>query len=105
MLTGSRNQIALVSFLTSTFRDIPRREQFTYAWALIIFQTASGLTGISRCRMPKGDNASTIAFTIAGVAPIVPASPTPFTPSGLTGDGVSVRSSSSHGIIAAFGSA
>src|SRR5438128_3096455 len=75
------------------------------ALALIIFQTASGLTGISRCLTPKGDNASTIAFTIAGVAPMVPASPTPLTPSGFTGDGVSVRSSSNHGIIAAFGNA
>src|SRR5215813_9732870 len=76
-----------------------------HALALIIFQTASGLTGMSRCRTPKGDNASTIAFTIAGVAPIVPASPTPLTPSGFTGVGVSVRSSSNHGIMAAFGNA
>ena len=41
------------------------------------------------------------AFTTAGVAPIVPASPTPLTPSGLTGVGVSVLSISSMGIVAA----
>src|ERR1051325_546939 len=70
-----------------------------------IAQTFSGLIGISRCVTPYGDNASTTAFTIAGVAPIVPASPTPFTPSGFTGEGVSVRSVSNHGICEAFGSA
>src|SRR5882724_2676516 len=42
---------------------------------------------------------------MAGVAPMVPASPTPFAPSGFTGDGVSVLSSSRWGIITAFGSA
>src|SRR5438045_7470457 len=31
------------------------------------------------------------------ISPIVPASPTPFTPSGFTGEGVSVRSVSNHG--------
>ena len=53
-------------------------------------QTTSGLMGISMWRTPYGASASTIAATIAGVAPIVPASPTPFAPSGFTGDGVSV---------------
>src|SRR2546421_6159480 len=71
----------------------------------INFQTASGLIGISTCFTPYGDSASTIAFTIAGVAPIVPASPTPFTPSGFTGEGVSVRSVSNQGTCEAFGSA
>src|SRR6266436_1985279 len=72
---------------------------------LINFQTFSGLTGISRRFPPYGDSASTIALTIAGVAPIVPASPTPLTPSGFTGEGVSVRSVSNHGTCEAFGSA
>ena len=52
---------------------------------------------MSRCFTPKGDRASIIAPTIAGVAPIVPASPTPLTPRGFTGDGVSVRSNSNQG--------
>src|SRR5689334_22933072 len=72
---------------------------------LISCQTFSGRTGMSMCFTPYGDNASTTAFTTAGVAPIVPASPTPFTPSGLTGEGVSVRSVSNQGICEAFGSA
>src|SRR6266436_6200715 len=70
---------------------------------LINFQTASGRAGISRCFTPYGDSASTMAFTIAGVAPMVPASPTPFTPRGLTGEGVSVRSSSNQGSCEALG--
>jgi len=45
------------------------------------------------------------ALTIVGVAAIVPASPTPFTPRSLTGDGVSVRSVSKLGSSAAVGSA
>ena len=45
------------------------------------------------------------ALRIAGLAAIVPASPTPLTPSELTGDGVSVRSVSNDGTSAALGSA
>src|ERR1700704_6164831 len=74
-------------------------------YALIAFQIVSGLIGISRCFTPNGASASTIAPTIAGVAPIVPASPTPFTPSGFTGEGVSVRSSSNQGSCDALGTA
>ena len=59
-----------------------------FSW--IARQTRSGVNGRSRWRMPSGESASTTAFAIAGVAPIVPASPTPFTPSGFEGDGVSV---------------
>jgi hypothetical protein len=54
---------------------------------------------------PSGRRASITALPIAGVAAIVPASPTPLTPSVLTGDGVSVRSVSNVGISAALGSA
>ena len=45
------------------------------------------------------------AFVTAALAAIVPASPTPLTPSELTGDGVSVRSVSNDGSSAALGSA
>jgi len=37
--------------------------------------------GISTSLMPSGRSASTIALTTAGVEAIVPASPTPLTPS------------------------
>ena len=44
---------------------------------------------MSMLRTPKCDSASTTAFQTAGVAPIAPASPMPFAPSGLRGVGVS----------------
>ncbi len=43
-------------------------------------------------RNPEGESASTTAFMTAGGEPMVPASPTPFTPIGFEGDGVTVRS-------------
>ena len=45
-------------------------------------QTRSGRIGISICVTPKCANASTTAFAIAGGAPTVADSPTPFAPSG-----------------------
>jgi hypothetical protein len=45
---------------------------------------------MSRCRTPNERSASTTAFTIAGVAPIVAASPMPLAPNGLRGVGVTV---------------
>src|SRR5205809_1655760 len=60
-------------------------------------QIFSGFRGISRWRTPKGASASTTAFTMAGVEAIVPASPTPFTPSGFTGVRVSVEEVSNQG--------
>src|SRR3989442_15995031 len=62
-----------------------------------ILQIFSERTGMSICVMPNGASASTMAFTTAGVDPMVPASPTPLRPNGLTGDGVTVRSSSNSG--------
>ena len=41
------------------------------------------------CRTPRWATASTTAFCTAGVEPIVPASPMPLAPSGLSGVGVS----------------
>ena len=60
---------------------------------------------MSTCTIPSGDSASITAFTTAGVDAIVPVSPAPFTPSGFTSVGVSVRSSSKGGKNSAFGSA
>ena len=58
------------------------------AWMAV--HTVCGLAGIGTSWTPRPDNASTMAFMTAGAAPIVPASPTPFTPSGFVGDGVTV---------------
>ena len=55
--------------------------------------TRIGVSGMSMIPVtPSGRSASSTALVTAGVAAIVPASPTPLTPSELTGDGVSVRS-------------
>ena len=43
--------------------------------------------GMSSRRTPAGRSASSTAFIAAGNDPVVPASPAPFTPSGLFGDG------------------
>ena len=71
----------------------------------IAAQTRSGRSGIARSRMPSGASASTTALTIAAGAPTEPASPAPLAPSGLTGVGVTVRSSSKDGRSSAFGAA
>ncbi len=52
---------------------------------------------MSMCLTPRWDTASTTAFWIAGVEPIVPASPMPFTPSGFRSVGVSLLASSKLG--------
>ena len=59
---------------------------------------------MSMWRTPRCDTASITAFWIAGVEPIVAASPIPLAPSGLSGDGVSVECTSKLGISAADGS-
>jgi len=53
-------------------------------------QTRSGLHGIVMSLTPSGRSASMIALTTAGVEAIVPASPTPLTPSRFA-PGLSVR--------------
>ena len=52
---------------------------------------------------PYGASASTTALITAGGEAIAPVSPTPLTPSGFVGLGVSVRSSSNEGSSAADG--
>ena len=56
----------------------------------IAAQSFSGRSGMSMWVMPNGARASTTALAIAGVEPIVPASPTPLIPSGFTSVGVTV---------------
>ena len=50
--------------------------------------TALGVAGMSMWLTPSGRSASSMALITAGGAPIAPASPQPFTPSGLNGVGV-----------------
>src|SRR4029079_3218342 len=66
-------------------------------------QTRSGVAGIWTSFTPRCDSASSTALITAGAAAMVPVSPTPFTPSGVVGLGLSVRSSSNDGNSAADG--
>ena len=65
--------------------------------------TRIGDAGMATSVTPSGRSASTIALMTAGVDPIVPASPMPFTPSGLVGLGVTVWSMTMAGTSAAAG--
>ena len=58
---------------------------------------------MSMSRTPSGRRASITAFITAGVAPIVPASPIPFTPIAVVGLGVTVDSISRFNASAADG--
>src|SRR5215468_3049426 len=78
--------------------------QFDLHFALafwIAVQTRSGVVGMSMCRTPRCESASITAFCTAGVAPMVPASPMPLTPSGFSVVGVSLVTSSKLGSSAA----
>ena len=55
-------------------------------YSLSTSHTLSGVIGMSRCVTPRCASASTTAFAIAGGAPTVADSPTPFAPSGWCGD-------------------
>src|SRR4029079_19516626 len=67
--------------------------------------TVWAVNGMSRWVIPSGPSASLTAFATAAVEAMQPASPTPFTPIGLTGDRVTVSSSSKLGRYEARGSA
>src|SRR5262249_25274448 len=69
------------------------------------FQIFSDVRGISICRTPSGFSAFTTELTTGGEQPIAPASPTPLTPSGFTGEGVSVWLVSICGTMVALGTA
>src|SRR5260370_42327111 len=73
-------------------------------WAACIKdQIFSDLSGISIDLIPNGARASSTALTMAGGAAIQPASPTPFAPSGLIGEGVSTEAVTKSGIWSAIG--
>src|ERR1700722_13853555 len=69
----------------------------------IAARTRLGVTGVSNTAAPSGRNASLTALTIAAGGPIAPFSPMPFMPNMENGDGVSIKSSLTSGIDAAFG--
>src|SRR2546421_5741056 len=66
-------------------------------------QSFCGVAGIATSLTPNGSSASTMAFMTAGVEAIVPASPMPLVPSGVTGLRVMVDASSKDGTSEAVG--
>src|SRR6185295_15042083 len=88
-----------------------RRDHATPPWPepcrgpLMMRHSFSGRNIMSMCFTPNSLNASTAAETTLGVEPSVPASPTPFAPSGFTGVGVMVAASSKRGKSMARGTA
>jgi hypothetical protein len=73
------------------------------SWEWTAFQIRSGVQGMRTSFTPNGRSASTTALTTAGVDAIVPASPTPLTPSSLVVAGVTVCSFSKLIVSAAVG--
>ncbi len=71
--------------------DVVERRRDHRATSSIAVQTRSGVAGSWTSVTPRCESASTTALMTAGAAAIVPVSPTPFTPSGLSA-AVSVRS-------------
>ena len=57
------------------------------AW--IAWSTLVGVMGVSTMSTSNSANASATALAMAAAGPIVPDSPTPFTPQGVVADGVS----------------
>src|SRR4029079_8744013 len=55
-----------------------------FSWS--VSHTRIGVSGMLMKSTPRGRSASMTAFVTAALAAIVPASPTPLTPSELTGD-------------------
>src|SRR2546423_6458705 len=62
-----------------------------------------GCNGISRTRIPNGKRALSMAEAKRAGTGMTPASPAPFTPKGLSGEGVSTCSTRIDGISAAVG--
>jgi hypothetical protein len=67
-------------------------------------QIVSGVSGMSTCVTPNGASASIAAFTTAGQAPMVPASPAPLMPRGLVAQGMLLKRISIGGMSWARGS-
>ena len=63
----------------------------------------AGVTGLWAMRTPSGCRASSIADTTAAAAGMVPTSPAPLAPSGLSGDGVCMKRVSNIGNAGAVG--
>ena len=63
----------------------------------------AGVAGMSMCLMPYTDSASTTAFMIEVSEPAQPASPQPFTPSGLVLAGTGWLCTANSGVWCARG--
>jgi tetratricopeptide (TPR) repeat protein len=63
-------------------RRFPHPRHSAAPFSLRMFHTFSGVIGMSMCRTPRWDSASTTALAMAGGAPTVADSPTPFAPKG-----------------------
>src|SRR5439155_23954517 len=74
------------------------------AAARISPRTRDGVNGPLRTTTPRPASASSTAFAIAAGGPIAPPSPSPFTPSGFSGDGTFACASRNSGISPAVGS-
>src|SRR6185437_3782348 len=81
----------------------PRNDDHCFA-AAINSKIRCGGSGVWVMRTPNGDSASSIAPITAAAAGIVPTSPAPLAPSGLSGDGVCLNSVSITGTSVAPGS-
>src|SRR5690606_17904958 len=84
--------------------EAPGVHQLSLLASWIACHTRFGRNGMSMWVTPSGRRASTTALTIVWAEAIVPASPIPFTPSGLMSVGVTVRASSKRGRSEAVGS-
>src|SRR3546814_4525184 len=71
--------------------------------ARIADHTRSGVAGMSMSRTPSGARASSTALITAGGAPMAPASPQPFTPSGLVAQRVGLMANPTRGRSSARG--
>ena len=83
--------------LLQSARSVPAADggQFELPAALSMSsRIRTGETGASAMCTLNGSSALSIAEMMAAATEIVPPSPTPFTPSGLNGDGLSRNSSS-----------
>src|SRR5258708_4904977 len=91
-LSGSRNRKPLLD-----------RVCYPAGAALQARQTLAGVAGISMSTPRPSGIAFAIAFMIAAIEPVVPASPTPFTPSGLVVAGALWFASAIRGMSVARG--
>src|SRR5688572_14708900 len=105
VLTQRRHDLGVPGLLRERQRGLRIHHVFPVRARARAAQTRSPLSGMSRWRTPKDFSASTTALTMAGVEPMVAASPMPLAPIGLNGVGVTVWSTVKSGRSSAWGTA